>query len=128
MINNIDIQTRELIKAISSNLVRAQQEENNDLTNRNRYLEKAGFESIRLAHLFLERGNHIESSRYFLSAANSYEAAEAFNRATACYDKIIEIGDHFINKAQEGLYRLNYIKKDETDKIDLSTKEGKIAT
>ena len=128
MFNNIDIQTRELIKEISSNLVRAQQEENNDLTNRNRYLEKAGFVSVRLAHLLFERKNNIESSRYFLSAANSYEAAEAFNQATACYDKIIEIGNQdFINKAQDGLYRLNNIKKDDAYKIDLETKEGKIA-
>jgi len=128
MFNNIDNQTRGLIKAISSNLVRAQQEEKNDLTNRNRYLEKAGFDSVRLAHILFEKGNRIESSRYLLSAANSYEAAEAYNQSTACYDKIIKIGEQdFLNKAKEGLSRLRDAKKDPKDKIDSSTREGKIA-
>ncbi len=128
MFNNIDNQSRGLIKAISSNLVRAQQEEKNDLTNRNRYLEKAGFDSVRLAHILFEKENRIESSRYLLSAANSYEAAEAYNQSTACYDKIIEIGEQdFSNKANEGLSRLRDAKKDKKDKIDPSTREAKIA-
>lgn len=113
MLNNIDDRARGLIKSISSNLIRAQSEENTDITNRNRHLEKAGFGSVRLANLLFERGDFIESSRYLLSAANSYEAAEAFNQATACYDKIIEIGEQdFLDKGKEGLSRLNDVIKD----------------
>ncbi|MFZ3060358.1 MAG: hypothetical protein WA102_11570 [Candidatus Methanoperedens sp.] len=128
MFNNIDDQERGLIKTISSNLVRAQKEEKKELTDRNRYLEKAGFDSVRLAHLLFEKENRIEGSRYLLSAAHSYEAAEAFIQATACYDKIIELGEpDFLNRAIEGSSRLNEIKKDKKDKIDSSTREGKIA-
>ncbi|MDP3104326.1 MAG: hypothetical protein Q8M95_06935 [Candidatus Methanoperedens sp.] len=128
MFQNIDVQTRGLIKTISSNLIRAQKEENKDLTNRNRYLEKAGFDSVRLAHHLFEQRNNTESSRYLLSAAHSYESAEAFNQARACYDKIIEIEEQdFIDKAKEGITQLSDIIKCKKEKIDYTTREGKIS-
>lgn len=118
-------QIRSLVKAVSSNLIRAQKEEGRDIARRNRYLEKAGIDSVSLAWLFLKRNDNIASSEYLLSAAYSYETAEAFNQARACYDKIIEIGKQdFLHEARNGLFRLNHLKFDE---IDISTKEGKIA-
>lgn len=123
----IDISDTEqkLIKAVSSNLIRAQMEENKDTSKRNRYLENASFESVHLSRLFLKEGNNIESSRYLMSAAYSFEKAEALNQAVACYNKIIEIEHQdFIDEAKEGLSRSIQEKKSD---IDLSTKEGKLA-
>jgi len=125
ILDNMDETMRKLIRTISSNFIRAQKEENGDITNRNRYLEKASFDSIYLARLLSERGAIIESSRYLLSAAHSYEKAGAINYAIACYDKIIEIGEtDFSNDAREGLSMLKRFRMDE---IDLGTKEGKMA-
>lgn len=124
--NFIDFDNTEqnIIKAVSSNLIRAQMEENRDTSKRNRYLEKASFESIHLSRLFLEKENNIESSRYLISAAYSFEKAEALNQAKACYDKVIEIEHQdFIEEAKEGLSRLIKEKK---GNIDLNTREGKI--
>jgi len=121
---DFDDSEQKIIKAVSSNLIRAQIEENKDTSKRNRYLEEASFKSIHLSRLFLEKGNNIESSRYLMSAAYSFEKAEAINQAVACYEKVIEIEHQdFIEEAKEGLSRLNQENK---SNIDLSTKEGKI--
>jgi len=45
ILDKMDGKVRELIKTVSSNLIRVQREENRDLTNRNRYLEEASFVS-----------------------------------------------------------------------------------
>jgi len=125
ILDMMDEPMRKLIKIVSSNLIRAQREENRDITKRNRYLEEASFVSIHLARLLSERGDLVESSRYLLSAAHSYEKAEAINHAIACYDKIIEIGEtDFSNDAREGL---SVLKRFRMDEIDLDTKEGKMA-
>ena len=124
ILDTMDEPMRKLIKTVSSNLIRAQREENRDITKRNRYLEQASFGSIYLARLLSERNDLIESSRYLLSAAHSYEKAGAINPAIACYEKIIETGEtDFSNDAREGLSMLKRFRMDE---IDLGTKEGKM--
>lgn len=115
-----------LIKSITSNLLRAQRAEHNvkDRTERNYFLDKASADSVYLAKLLLETGDYRESSRYFLSAAHSYERAGAFIQSKACYDKLLEIAiPEFIEKAKKGLINLNSVKKDD---LDLTSKEGKI--
>lgn len=125
ILDNMDETMRKLIRTISSNFIRAQKEEDGDITNRNRYLEQASFGSIYLARLLSEREDLIESSRYLLSAAHSYEKAGAINHAIACYDKIIEIGERdFLHKAREGLSTLN---RSGMNELDLVTKEDKVA-
>lgn len=124
ILDKMDGQVRELIKTVSSNFICAQREENGDITKRNRYLEEASFVSIHLARLLSDREDLIESSRYLLSAAHSYEKAGAINHAIACYEKMIEIGEtDFSNDAREGLSMLKRFRMDE---IDLGTKEGKM--
>ena len=126
ILDKMDEPMRKLIKTVSSNFIRAQREENRDLTKRNRYLEEASFDSIYLARLLSEREDLIESSRYLLSAAHSYEKAGAINHAIACYEKIIETGEtDFSNDAREGLSMLKRFRI--LDEIDLDTKEGKMA-
>ena len=118
---------RILIKSVTSNLLRAQREEHNttDRTARNYFLDKASADSVYLAKLLLEIGDHRESSRYFLSAAHSYERAAAFIQSKACYDKLLEIGvEEFIEKAKSGLDNLDSLRK---DVLDFTTKEGKIS-
>jgi hypothetical protein len=124
IVNNDQI--RKLIKSISSNLIRAQKEESNrtDRTIRNNYLDKASADSVYLAKILLEMGELEECSKYFLSAAYSYEKVGACNQSMACYDKLLELGvDEFIDKAKDGLNRLASFKRDE---IDITSKEGKI--
>lgn len=119
-------QIRNLIKEISSNLMRAQNEESNekDTSLRNFYLDKAGYDSVFLAKLLLEINDAEEGSRYFLSAAYSYEKSGALNQSLACYNKILEIGrEPFLSDAEDGMSRINSLKK---RKLDISTKEGKI--
>lgn len=119
---------KRLIKAVSSNLIRAQKEENKDISQRNRYLEQASFDSVHLSQFLLETGNNIESSRYLFSAAHSYEKVEAFNQAMACYDKIIEIAHQdFLDQAQESLSSLYGTIHEKNNEIDLKTKDGKIS-
>jgi len=111
-----------LVKAISSNLIRAQMEEKRDLNLRNKYLESAGSDSIILGRLLLEFDN-VESSKYFLSAGRSFEESGAINRSRTCYEKVIEIGvADFIDKAMAGLERLDGVNQH----IDLNTKEGRL--
>lgn len=115
-----------LIKSVTSNLLRAQREEHNvkDRTERNYFLDKASADSVYLAKLLLENGDNQESSRYFLSAAYSYERAGAFVQSKACYDRLLEIGvPEYIEKAKKGLISLSSLKKDD---LDLTSKEGKI--
>lgn len=120
LVKNAEI--KRLVKAVSSNLIRAQMEEKMDLHLRNKYLESAGSDSIILGRLLLEFDN-VESSKYFLSAGHSFEESGAIGRSKTCYEKIIEIevGD-FIDKAKEGLERLDRINQH----IDLNTKEGRL--
>ena len=121
LVENAEI--KRLVKAISSNLIRAQMEEKMDLHLRNKYLESAGSDSIILGRLLLGL-DKVESSKYFLSAGCSFEESGAINRSRTCYEKVIEIevGD-FIDKAKEGLERLDRINQH----IDLNTKEGRLA-
>lgn len=124
-LRDINGEEKRLIKAISSNLIRAQKEENKNIYKRNRYLEKAGFDSVYLSLFLFKKENTIESSRYLFSAAHSYEKAEAHNQAISCYDRIIEIGHQdYLDKAQEGLSRINQEKNDD---INVETKDGKIS-
>lgn len=112
-----------LVKAISSNLIRAQMEEKMDLNLRNKYLESAGSDSISIGRLLLEFDN-VESSKYFLSAGHSFEESGAINRSRTCYEKVIEIGvGDFIDRAREGLERLDRVNQH----VDLDTKEGRLA-
>ena len=121
LVKNAEI--KRLVKAVSSNLIRAQMEEKMDLHLRNKYLESAGSDSIILGRLLLGL-DKVESSKYFLSAGRSFEESGAINRSRTCYEKVIEIevGD-FIDKAKEGLERLDRINQH----IDLNTKEGRLA-
>jgi hypothetical protein len=118
LIENSEIKGR--VKAISSNLIRAQMEEK--MVLRNKYLESAGSDSIALGRLLLDVDN-VESSRYFLSGGRSFEESGAINCSRTCYEKVIEIGvDDFIDKAKAGLERLDSV----TQHIDLNTKEGRL--
>lgn len=123
LIKNDEI--RALVKAISSNLIRAQREEGRDLNYRNRYLEAAGSDSILLGRLLLdEYNNKVESSEYFLSAGHSFEESGALNPSRTCYEKVIEIGlQDFKDIASEGL---EGIEKLEHRRIDLNTKEDRL--
>ncbi len=125
LIKNDDV--RALVKAISSNLIRAQREEGRDLNSRNRYLEAAGSDSILLGRLLLdEYNNKVESSEYFLSAGRSFEESGALNPSRTCYEKVIEIGLlEFKDLANEGFER---IEKSESEqrRINLNTKEGRL--
>ena len=119
LIKNNEI--KRLVKAISSNLIRAQMEEKSDLKLRNKYLEAAGSDSISLGRLLFELDEKLESSKYYLSAGRSFEESGAINRSRTCYEKIIEIGvDTFIDKAKEGLERFENLKQ----RVDVNTKEG----
>ena len=121
LIKNNEI--KRLVKAISSNLIRAQMEEKSDLKLRNKYLEAAGSDSISLGRLLFELDEKVESSRYYLSAGRSFEESGAINRSRTCYEKIIEIGvDNFIDKAKEGLERFENLKQ----RVDVNTKEGRL--
>lgn len=116
---------KNLIKGVSSNLIRAQQEEEHggDASLINSFLDKASFDSVLLAKFLIKENDLIESSRYFLSAAYSFEKSGAFNQAMACYNKIITIGEEeFLDYAKVGISQLDSIKND----LDTSTKEGKI--
>lgn len=120
-------QMKNLVKAISSNLIRAQNEERNekDSSLRNSFLDMAGYDSVFLAKLLLEINDSVESSRYFLSAAFSYEKSGALNQSLACFNKIKEIGEEaFITDAEEGISRINSIKKEQ---LDITTREGKLS-
>lgn len=121
LVKNAEI--KRLVKAVSSNLVRAQMEEKMDLNLRNKYLELAGSDSISLGRLLLGV-DKVETSKYFLSAGRSFEESGAINSSRTCYEKVIEIevGD-FIDKAKEGLKRLDRVNQH----IDLNTKEGRLA-
>ncbi len=123
LIKNDEI--RVLVKAISSNLIRAQREEGRDLNSRNRYLEAAGSDSILLGRLLLdEYNNKVESSEYFLSGGRSFEESGALNPSRTCYEKVIEIGlQDFRDFAKEGLER---IEKPEQRRVNLNTKEGRL--
>ena len=121
LIKNNEI--KRLVKAISSNLIRAQMEEKSDLKLRNKYLEAAGSDSISLGRLLFELDEKLESSKYYLSAGRSFEESGAINRSRTCYEKIIEIGvDTFIDKAKEGLERFENLKQ----RVDVNTKEGHV--
>jgi hypothetical protein len=120
-----DVRTKNLIKVVSSNLIRAQREEEygKDVSLRDSFLDKAGFDSVLLAKILLQKNDFTESSRYFLSAAYSFEKSGALNQAMACYNKIINIGEgEFVDYAKVGISRLDSIKNN----LDISTKEGKI--
>lgn len=120
-------QIRGLVKSISSNLIRAQREEQTstpDIANKDLYLDKASSDSVYLAKMLFEMEDYNGSSRYFLSAANSYESAQAISQSIACYEKIIEIGiSEFIDEARDGLSRVNNLR---IRNINLSTKEDRI--
>lgn len=114
----------QIIKSVSSNFIRAQQNENGDITLRNRYLEKASMDSIILAQLLQKENNIFESSRYLLSAATAFEKACAINQAKACYIKIIELNHpDFVKKAKSRKDKLVKIIEKE---LDITTKEGRI--
>jgi len=118
LIKNTEIKGR--VKAISSNLIRAQMEEK--MVLRNKYLESAGSDSIALGRLLLDVDN-VESSKYFLSGGRSFEESGAITCSRTCYEKVIEIGvGDFIDKAKAGLERLDSV----TQHIDLNTKEGRL--
>lgn len=120
-----NVRITQLIKAVSSNLIRAQQEEKKDGDESliNSFLDKAGFDSVLLAKYFLKENDPVEGSRYLLSGAYSFEKSGAFNQALACYNKIINIGEEeFLDQATLGISRLDSIEND----LDISTKEGKI--
>lgn len=125
--SSYDESIRGIIRAISSNLIRAQREENDnkkDMTIRDYYLDKASADSVRLAKILFETEDYTECSRYFLSAAYSYEKAGALNQSIACFDRLIEINHpEFIERAKDGLKKVVSLKK---EGIDPHTKEGKI--
>ncbi len=103
MIDIRDNDIKKLIKAINSNLIRAHQEE--DTYTKNLYLKLAGLYSCDLGELIKE--DTIESSKYFLSGAYSFENSGDEDLAKMCYEKVIEIGiNGFVNKAKEGLDRV----------------------
>ena len=109
IVKNAEI--KRLVKAVSSILIRAQMEEKMDLQLRNKYLESTGSDSIILGRLLLVV-DKVESSKYFLSAGRSFEESGAINRSRTCYEKVIEIGlGDSINKAKEGLERLDSVKE-----------------
>ena len=119
-----DARMRILTKDISSNLIRAQQEENKgkDFSIRNSLFDQAGYDSVLLAKLLIKADDPTEGSRYFLSAAYSYEKSGAINQAISCFRKIIDIGEgEFLDRAREGLSRVG-----SNDAFDINTKEGKI--
>ncbi len=113
-----------LVKAINSNLMRAQMEEKGDINLRNTYLESAGFDSVKLAKLLLNAGEKFESSSYLLSAGYSFEESGAIMQARACFKKVLNVGlDRFVEETKEGLERLKNLEKT-IDNIDLNSKEG----
>jgi len=116
---------RELMKKVSSNLMRAQIEENRDVSVRNKYLEQAGSDSVKLGRLLIELGDCHEASRYFLSAAFSFKKPYAITQARACFQKVIELDEpDFVDQAKVELSQLREIEK---DVLDLETKEGRLA-
>ncbi len=95
---------RNLVKKISSYLMRAKMEENRNINLRNKYLEIAGIFSIKLGNFLLIEGEKIESSRYLLSAGDSFMESQAFQQSKSCFNKVIEIGiSQFIDEAKEKL-------------------------
>lgn len=124
--DSINAEAMALMRSVSSNLIRAQQEEilTKDITKRDSYLDKASSESVQLAQYLLDIGDNKLSSEYFLSAAYSYKKSEAYHQSKACFDKVVEIGeDDFLEEAREGLRKLNNIRDFEWD---LVSKNGRI--
>jgi len=126
---------KEIVRNISSDLIRAQRQENKDLKKKNQYLERAANESVKIANYYLKNNNHKKSIEYFLTAANSYEKSNALFQSKSCYKKLLDIYNEdktefydYYEKSKEGLSRIKkIIEEDFLDFFNLEKKEGRVS-